>query len=121
VHHGRAFLLVYDVTSRESLEAIPAFRERILIIREDDVPPMVLVGNKIDLESDRKVSTEEGKKFAEENGMGFIETSALSGQNCEEAFAATVRVIREREAAVNHAQPRIGSPAKKSKWWCCIL
>ena len=47
---------------------------------------IVLVGNKIDLEENRKVSTEEAQKFAEENKINFLETSALNGNNIEEIF-----------------------------------
>ncbi len=47
---------------------------------------LVLIGNKTDLEEDRKVSTEEGKKFAKENNMIFFETSAKLSNNVFEMF-----------------------------------
>lgn len=52
-----------------------------------------LIGNKSDLESTREVTYEEAKKFADENGLMFVETSAMTGQNVEEAFLETARKI----------------------------
>lgn len=45
---------------------------------------IVLVGNKLDLEQRRAVSTEEGEQFAKENGLAFIETSARTRHNVDE-------------------------------------
>lgn len=49
-----------------------------------------------DMEHRRAVSTEEGEQFARENGLFFIETSAKTAQNVEEAFIATARHIHEK-------------------------
>ena len=53
----------------------------------------LFLGNKADLEARRQVSTEEGKKFAEDNGLIFLETSAKTAQNVEEAFVSTANKI----------------------------
>ena len=44
--------------------------------------PIILVGNKTDLQSDRRVSQEQGKRLAEEMKAVFIETSAKENQVC---------------------------------------
>lgn len=44
---------------------------------------VVLVGNKTDLESERKVSYEDGKRLAENFGISFFEVSAKSGENVQ--------------------------------------
>ena len=58
---------------------------------------MLLVGNKIDLENKREVATEEGHRRAHELGFGgYIETSAKTRHNVEEAFFDLVRMTPRR-------------------------
>lgn len=52
---GEGFLLVYSITSRESFEEITTFQQQILRVKDKDYFPMVVVGNKCDLEHERKV------------------------------------------------------------------
>ena len=47
---GQGFLLVYSITSRQSFEELETFREQILRVKDADKVPMVVVGNKIDME-----------------------------------------------------------------------
>jgi Ras-related protein Rab-14 len=53
----------------------------------------MLVGNKADLEDQRDVSFEEAQQFAKENGLLFVEASAKTGSNVEEAFLKNARLI----------------------------
>lgn len=53
----------------------------------------MLVGNKVDLEEQREVTYEEASRFADENGLIYIETSAKTGKNIEEAFFRTAQHI----------------------------
>lgn len=55
---GEGFLLVYSITSRQSFEEIITFQQQILRVKDKDYFPMIVVGNKCDLESEREVSTE---------------------------------------------------------------
>ena len=78
VREGRGFLLVYSIDNKQSFEEIDAFRDRILIVNEEDHSvPMVLVGNKCDKEEDREVSTAEGNALAAKFKIPFVECSAL--------------------------------------------
>ncbi|KAI7904689.1 GTP-binding protein [Cokeromyces recurvatus] len=88
-------LLVYDITRRETFEHLTVWLEDV---RQHANPNTVimLIGNKCDLESNRQVSTEEAAKFAEENGLYFLETSAKSAENVEEAFERTAKAIQEK-------------------------
>lgn len=52
---GEGFLLVYAITSRESFEEIQGFHQQILRVKDKDNFPMILVGNKCDLEYERQV------------------------------------------------------------------
>ena len=53
---GEGFLLVYAINSRESFDEITTFQQQILRVKDKDSFPMVVVGNKLDLESERVVS-----------------------------------------------------------------
>lgn len=57
---GEGFLLVYSITSRQSFEEIITFQQQILRVKDKDYFPIIVVGNKCDLESERQVSTEGG-------------------------------------------------------------
>ena len=54
---------------------------------------VMLVGNKSDLDSKRVVPAEEGARFARENDLLFVECSAKTAQNVDEAFQNTARSI----------------------------
>merc|ERR1711998_484424 len=57
---------------------------------------IMLIGNKSDLEGRRAVSFEEGQQFANEHGLVFLETSAKTASNVEDAFINTARKIYEK-------------------------
>lgn len=59
---GEGFLLVYSITSRQSFEEITTFQQQILRVKDKDYFPMVVVGNKCDLEGEREV-TRQGMLF----------------------------------------------------------
>ena len=54
---------------------------------------ITLVANKTDLESRRTVTTEEGKQFAKDNNLIFLEASAKTSSNVEEAFEVTAKAV----------------------------
>jgi len=88
-------ILVYDITRRETFEHLTGWLEDI---REDGHPevPLILIGNKCDLESERAVSYNEGDSFASKNGLFFLEVSAKSGDNVQEAFQKMIEMIHEK-------------------------
>lgn len=53
---GEGFLLVYSINSRQSFEEITVFQQQILRVKDKDYFPMVVVGNKCDLENEREVT-----------------------------------------------------------------
>ena len=53
---GEGFLLVYSITSRQSFEEIQQFQQQILRVKDKDYFPIIIVGNKCDLEAEREVS-----------------------------------------------------------------
>jgi len=85
-------LLVYDITRRDTFTHLTRWLEEV---RQNGNPDttIMLIGNKSDQDSRRQVTTEEGERFARENGLIFIETSAKTAANVEEAFINTTTVI----------------------------
>ena len=57
---GEGFLLVYSITSRQTFEEIITFQQQILRVKDRDYFPMIVVGNKCDLESERQVAKQGG-------------------------------------------------------------
>lgn len=86
ISKGHAFILVYSVTSKQSLEELIPIVKMLMEVKGNEMidVPIVLVGNKIDERDKREVSTEAGKKLSEKWGCAFIETSAKSNENIVE-------------------------------------
>ncbi|KAJ9613598.1 RAS1 protein [Cladophialophora chaetospira] len=114
---GEGFLLVYSITSRQSFEEIMTFQQQILRVKDKDYFPIILVGNKCDLEGERAVSREEGAQLARQFGCKFIETSAKSRINVDNAFYDLVREIRrynKEMSGYSGGGPALGShPGQK--------
>jgi len=91
---GEGFLLVYSIASRQSFEEIQLFQQQILRVKDKDYFPIIIVGNKCDLEPEREVTRQEGDALARSMGCKFIETSAKTRLNVEAAFYEIVREIR---------------------------
>jgi GTPase KRas protein len=87
---GQGFLLVYDVTSSASFAEMTVFRNQILSSKDADSVPLVILGNKCDIEDQRDVSMAEGIDLAMKFGAEFFEGSAKFRKNVDEAFFAVV-------------------------------
>ena len=89
--HG--FLLVYSITNRNSFNKIIEYYEEILRLKARKKIPIIIIGNKSDLEiSERKVTSTEGKELANKINCLFYETSAKI--NVDEIFCQIVREIK---------------------------
>jgi small GTP-binding protein len=82
--NAEAGILVYDVTNRQSYENIENWHNEIKNVSSNI--SLILVGNKIDLKDEREVETKEGSDLAENLGLTYIETSAKTGENINDAF-----------------------------------
>ena len=86
ISFGEGFLLVFAINDAESFELLKGKHERVLKGKHGTKCPIVLVGNKQDLENERKVTHAEAKQLADSWGVEYIETSAKTNFNCKEAF-----------------------------------
>nr|KAJ3419616.1 Ras- protein Rap-1b [Polyrhizophydium stewartii] len=94
--NGQGFILAYSITSQATFNDLVELREQILRVKDSDKVPMVLVGNKCDLEDDRVVSKNEGQQLASQwGGCTFLETSARKKINVDEVFFDLVRQINK--------------------------
>lgn len=85
-------LLVYDITRRDTFNHLTRWLDEARTHSQSNMVIM-LIGNKSDLEHRRAVSTDEGREFAQKHGLIFMETSAKTAANVENAFIDTATKI----------------------------
>ncbi|XP_071396825.1 ras-related protein Rap-2a-like isoform X4 [Centroberyx affinis] len=91
IRNGQGFILVYSLVNQQSFQDIKPMRDQIIRVKRYQQVPVVLVGNKVDLEGEREVSPSEGQALAEDWGCPFMETSAKSKTMVDELFTEIVR------------------------------
>ncbi len=105
IKKANGIILMYDITNQSSFDSLPEIIKNIKEERGNDFP-MILVGNKADLEQDREIKKEQGEDLAFKNEMGFFEVSNKEGTNIEEAGLDIVNKIlekRKEESIVNES------------------
>ncbi|XP_041467827.1 ras-related protein Rab-15-like [Lytechinus variegatus] len=91
---AQGIMLVYDITSETSFRNLSKWLNMI-DAGAGDVAKF-LVANKSDASALRIISRQEGEMFARENNLQFIEASAFSGDNLNEAFESLVKIVMEK-------------------------
>ncbi|KAI1307929.1 GTP-binding protein Di-Ras2 [Halotydeus destructor] len=120
ISKGHAFMLVYSVTSKSSLdEVIPIYqliKEVKATDNQQDVP-VILVGNKCDEEDNRQVKTELAQDYVSKvfKKCGFIETSAKTNQNVQEAFQELLSLDKTRNMSLKLDLKKSRSQLRKEK------
>eukprot|EP01123_Difflugia_compressa_P015184 TRINITY_DN8407_c0_g1_i1.p1 TRINITY_DN8407_c0_g1~~TRINITY_DN8407_c0_g1_i1.p1 ORF type:complete len:228 (-),score=29.22 TRINITY_DN8407_c0_g1_i1:186-869(-) len=89
--HGA--LLVYDITNLESFSRLESWLQDVRDAPGNENTQILLIGNKMDLEDSREVSTEKGVEFSRTHNLNFMETSALTGDNVDKAFQIVLQDI----------------------------
>ena len=85
IRRASGCMLVFDITKQGSFDSIPMWLNEI--IRETNANiNVLLVGAKCDLNSERVISYNQAEELADELGIKYIETSAKTGHNIDEAF-----------------------------------
>lgn len=95
IRDGQGFIIVYSITSRTSFEQATIYRDQVLRVKDQDSEPMILIGNKSDLEEKREVTVTEGRELAKKFGCPFLETSAKTRINVDECFLGCVSEARK--------------------------
>ena len=120
--HG--IIVVYDVTDADSFNNVKQWLHEIDRYAAENVNKL-LVGNKSDLTSKRVVTTEQGKEFADSLGIEFLETSAKTSANVEQAFLTMASQIKARMKTQPAAAPSgkggvsLRSKEVKQSGGCC--
>ena len=102
-----AVILMYDITNKKTYNEISQWIKDIREYKGEGFP-MILIGNKCDLEDERAVTFDQGKELANNYGLEFMETSNKDGTNIEEAGisiinkAIKIKEIKEKEAALKN-------------------
>ncbi|KAG2346173.1 ras-domain-containing protein [Suillus weaverae] len=91
---AQGIILVYDVANHETFEALPKWFSEIDTYVSITVPK-IIVGNKVDKENSRQVSTDEGSTFASRQNALFVEASAKTAIGVREVFEELVARILE--------------------------
>lgn len=79
---GQGFLLVFSITSTSSLEEMASLRDEIIRIKDDEKVPIVIVGNKADLEENRAVPRAKGFSISQRWEAPYYEASARTRSEC---------------------------------------
>jgi small GTP-binding protein len=87
---AKAAFIVYDVTRPGTFENVVFWHDDLISIIRKKIP-MILIGNKTDLRA--VVQIQSGKRLADDLGADFIETSAKTGENIEQAFEKVIRKL----------------------------
>ncbi|KAF0508260.1 ras related protein 1b [Gigaspora rosea] len=95
--NGQGFILMFSITEQSTIKELAELREQIIKVKGSDTVPMVLVGNKCDLEKDRMVTRKQGLALSQTWGhTAFYETSARHRIHVDEVFYDLVRQINRQ-------------------------
>ena len=123
-------LLIFDITKRDTFEKLDYWLTDLQENSDNlDNLFIYLIGNKMDLEAERKVSTEEANKFAQENNLSYIEVSAKTGFNIKKLFDETIKRTLEKIITFEKKEMNLNDSIRLSfleqeektskNKWCC--
>ena len=128
--NAEGVLLVFDITKNETFYGLKDWISSIKknIDSQSVFMPIIILGNKIDLEG-REVSTEDAEKFAKENNYKYFETSAKTGEGVDNAIREMVTLVlnqnnsndeqkRQRLTSVQLKKDDEETPKEKKKGCC---
>ena len=119
----QGIMLMYDISNEESFNHLNKWIEHIK--ENSSGSPVILIGNKSDLEKQSKVSKENGETFAKSHNLLFFEASAKNGTNVNESFLKLGEIIIKDEKFIENRDKNkteyviSKNTSKKTKKKCC--
>ena len=147
---GQGFALVFSLISRGTFDSIVNYKAHIQRVKQTSSFPLIIIGNKSDLQAQRKVTAREGHDLAKSFNCPYIETSGLliqtfpekryslahlavgacasrwrktakTNSNVEEAFAQLARLVRDYKPSDKKGAMQDSSEYYEGGKKCCIL
>ena len=115
---GQGFLLVFSISNENSFYELDELREQIIRIKDDDDVPLVVVGNKCDMEEDRVIPRARGFDLAKSWGnKPYFESSARRRVNVDEAFVNLCRQIIQKDSSRYQRYDEPGPPTGRQRYY----
>ncbi|XP_029523515.1 EF-hand calcium-binding domain-containing protein 4B-like [Oncorhynchus nerka] len=111
-------VVIYDITAEQSFTAVRQWLTSVQEGAGEDIPIMLL-GNKMDKGSERKVQTRMGEKLAKDCQLIFYECSACSGQNVVDSMVNLARILKEQEDREKEKTIHLVNSPSQNKRSCC--
>ena len=116
---AQGVMVVFDVTNQKSFDDLKFWLDSIKThIYDDDYIPIVIIGNKIDLQK-RVVQKKDAIDFAEKNHYHYYETSAKTGDGVDNAIKELVKSVMNNAGKKNGRENLRLSINKKKSGKCC--
>ena len=112
-------MLVYDVTDEKSFNNIPKWIQKTQELASPDVIKM-LVANKCDLKKQRVITRERGEQLAQDQEIPYVEISALSNLNVEDAFGTLTYDVFNNQVCLAAEGCATLTVEEKAKQACCF-
>ena len=120
---GDGYIIVFSITSVTSFLEVNAIKEQLNIVLDADnntLIPIILVGNKCDLEEYRQVQSSDAQRLADEWRVKYFETSAKNKTNINRIFEELVYLI-EANNQTNIQNTSNQNERLKYNHNCCVL
>ncbi|CAA80155.1 GTP-binding protein Rheb homolog 1 [Caenorhabditis elegans] len=108
------FILVYAIDDRKSFEMCSNIYEKIVRTYGDTSIPIVIVGNKTDLSTQRVVRAEEGEELARQWDAKFVEITARESNRVHEVFELLLREIEISRGNLSPTERPNGNSPKRN-------
>ena len=117
-------IIIYDITKRETFDRIKNWMQEVEKYAGPNVIKLI-VGNKSDLESERKVTKEEGQKLANESQIDFFEVSAKTNSNIEQLYEHSAKLYLKQKTELSDTNDSVSITSleisQKKKGGLCFL